>query len=317
MSRQGGVQAPQAPQTSWLDSAVNAAQGYNPQPRSTNQTPQPGLPYRQGNPAQMYAESIYAPDQLALQQQALQLGREQEYQSALNALNQQGLYSTFNSQIGNLGLQEAGLGLDRQDLTSARGMLGLDREGLGVSRDYINQMMGVRDRDQASRQQALEQGLATDQQNTEIEYSSRGGWFTPKHRMDLADNYATAIRDMSDSARMREEQQYGFDRDLANIGLDDRRIDYKFRDLDTANQRLDLTAKKLGMDRADYETALNQGLAQLGLDGQYNAQTLADAMGTNNAQQAAMIQQIMQYAAMLSGNPTLMAMIAGQGQWWR
>lgn len=261
------------------------------------------------NQAQNYAELLNGPQQNLLNFQRAQAERTAMQQAMSQALDRTGLQNQYSNNMARLGLQEQGLGLDRQGNQIQRGMLGLDREGLGVSRKYIGQMMGVSDRDLASTLEGIGQNLATDQRNTTSDYTSRGSYFAPFHRLDLADNYATALRGMSDARRQREAQQYGYDRDLANIGLDDRRIDYRYQDLGLSDKRLDLEARKIGLSRDEYEQALDQGLAQLGLQGSMSADQLAAALYSNDAQQAELAQQILMSALMYSGNPAIMGML--------
>lgn len=234
---------------------------------------------------------------------------QQDQQGARDQLQQSGLHDAYASNMARNRLGLRGVDLNRQGLGIQRGMLGLDREGLGVSRDYIANMSGLADRALEQTLGGINRNLATDQRNTTSDYTSRGAYFAPFHRADLADNYANALQARTEAAQQREGQQYGWDRDLANIGLDDRRIDLRYQDLGIADQRLNLEAERLGIDAQDYQNALNQGLAQMGLDSQLNADSLAAMLASNNVEQAALAQQILMDAMMYSGNPQIMAML--------
>lgn len=255
------------------------------------------------------ARLVYGPQQTALDLEQHNLKRQQGASDGLTALSQRGLQSNFASNMARNALSQRGIGLDREGIGIQRGMLGLDREGLGVQRGYIGKMSGLADRSLEQTLGGINRNLATEQQNTTNEYGARGAYFTPFHRRDLADNYADALQARTEAAQQREGQQYGWDRDLANLGLDDRRIDLRYQDLDVGNKRLDLEAQRLGLDAKDYQTALDQGLAKLGLEGTINSAQLGAMLAGNDQQQAQLAQQMMEAALMYSENPLLMQIL--------
>ncbi|MFG0329841.1 MAG: hypothetical protein ACF8PN_08090 [Phycisphaerales bacterium] len=206
------------------------------------------------------------------------------------------LTGNYASDLARNQLAQQGIGLDREDLARQRAGLDLDRaglglrrEGIGVDRNYIGQMMGLADRALDTTIGGIDRNQATTLRNIASDFTSRGAWFAPFQRLDRQDAIADAEQARTEARYSREGRQYGWDRDLANlgldergIGLDDQRLNLRYGDLDTANRRLDLEAERLGLSRGDLERALNEGLTSLGLQNDVNLYQLIDGLAGND-----------------------------------
>ena len=265
--------------------------------------------------AQNYGNVIFGPDQNAINYQEHSLNQQGILDAMQAALGRQDLHNTYGTSSARLDLQGNELGIASQQLALKNQGLGIDRRGLQNQGKYLGQMAGIHDRDLASKIDQYERDLATDQRTTTSDATSRGGYFSPFHRLDLADNYANALSGMSSAARHREGQQYAYDKDMANIGLDHERLDLGYQDIGLSEQQLDNQAAELGISRDELNNSLQQGLAQLGLDQQISGQQLADALfGNQNAaeqlgldQQAA--QQLFLDIILQGGNPALIPLL--------
>lgn len=243
---------------------------------------------QQGNVANSiaaYTNLVYGPQVAQWMQNQHQNQQMAGFDAQSLALQQQALQQQHGSNIANLNLNQAGLGLDREEI-------GLGYRGNNVSRDFIAAVQNIADRALQNTIGGYERDARIDQRDTTSDYTARGAFFAPFHSQDL-DNIAAQRDERITAARLdRESSEAGWQRDLRNLALDDER-------LGIAERRLDLEAQRFGLQRKDYEAALNNGLAQLGLQGQINAAQLAWMMDSGNAELAALAMEMQNFALSL------------------
>lgn len=226
-------------------------------------------------------------------------------------LSEQELRGQYGSNVAQLGLANRGIGLSRDELANQRGFLDLDRRGNQVDRGYIGSMQQIADRVLQSNIGGFERDLATDQRNTTSDFTARGAFFAPFHAAELRDRQDRFDQQSRETRLGRERDEAGWQRDLSHLGLSDERIDLKGKDLSIAEQRLDLEASRLGLQRADYDRALSEGLARLGLDRQMSASDLAFMMAGSDQAQADLARQIADQALMYYSNSSVRDSIMG------
>lgn len=193
-------------------------------------------------------------------------------------------------QVGLAGAnQQLRTGYLNEDFTRGNQRLDIQRDALGIDRGanqrnlgYLNQLEGFANR-------LL--GIQTDD-----------AWATAAQAQRQANSSATARgamnapgigRTMGDIAgqldRTGQSNQLGFDREIANIN------NQRAQTKDQA-ATLDLRARELGLDRADLQTSLDRGLAQLNLDTYVNTNDLLDAMASNDIDRRMIAEQIFRSA---------------------
>lgn len=227
--------------------------------------------------------------------------RLNQFLPASLSLGARGLNEDYASNMARLGLQDSALGLDRADLGSRRSRIGLDMQGRQVDRDYIGEMRGFADRTLANDIAALNQDAATDIRNTNSDYTARGAWFAPFRGIENRETEMSRDRGIDDANIGRGEQESGWNRDMRRLALGDQGSQLDYADLGTAEKRLDLESKRLGMERTDLERILSRGLEELGLSNSLSALDLMAQLEGANGQNAEILNRIVTDAYMYGG----------------
>lgn len=242
-----------------------------------------GQSWRQNNAAQQSMDAYsayYRPDMqaagLAGDRARAQLPFQSSYYDSQRGF-QQGEYDIGNRGIG---LQEAGLGIDRnannRDAAYYQNLLNV----LNQQRDIVGQEF-------TNTRQQLQDRSATDVRGINQQATAGGSWLAPERMEQVSDvfkNYNTSLQSAELQRRSGvlgyNKEEFGLEKSKAETG--------------DKNQKLDIMAKQYGLDREKLKLGLDQGLANLGYQQYMNTQDLLDKVDSSNAQEAAVARQILE-----------------------
>lgn len=202
------------------------------------------------------------------------------FDQAGNALDANRLNSNY--QLGNreIDLQLAGVGFDRERNELRRQGIGLDRADIGAQRGFNQRDLDMTLAD------ALAGGVRKTRQNNS-DATARGAWFAPMRGIRNDD-----IR--FDTQMAGDRARLGYDRDTQALNSREGQLGLDEKGLDIANRELDNQAAKLGLNRDQLRATLDQGIAQLGLQGQISTNQLMNQLASGDLQHAQLIQGILQ-----------------------
>lgn len=212
---------------------------------------------------------------------------------------------------GQLGYGDAQYGMDvgnlNQNAALDRARLGLQQNNIGVDRDAIGRQLGVSDQLQALANQLF--GLNGDTLDANVRTAGRG--FDNAQRSAVSSRVANGgvgsvgmRQDLTEIGAQRGDTFGQFLRDRAGLGVQQQQSDINFKEdkakLNDRLKALDNEAGKLGIDRKQLETNLQQGLAKLGVDHLFSTNDLIDAMQSNDIDRQALAQSIFREALGMS-----------------
>lgn len=242
------------------------------------------------------ANSLAGPRLNALEMEA---GLNQQYGAAnasLNALKAAGMRSDTNYDLARLDNRNADLGIDRGLNALKLEGLGIDRRENETERDYIARLRGIAAKQFTSDSNRISFEGQDQARQIKSRFLTGGTLFAPGHRYEQGANYLRTLNDLEGRRLSHDEQNAGFDRRHQQTLFSDQRIGLSEREVGLANQRLDLMANNLGIDRNQMIDTLNRGLEALGIQGQVDAlelvaraagiQAQRGQIGMESAQQA-------------------------------
>lgn len=252
-----------SPEYDWAGYARGMQRRYQMNPHYGNYAPP--SPYQQN--VDLFTRQ-FAPDLANFSTQGQLLGNRMDLTLAQQALSGGQLRQQFGFDLAGLGLDRQGLGI--QANAARRGLRFTRRE---------EQIM----RDQLANSQSQANSQAEGQTwNARSDATAAGAMTAPGIRHDLGQIYGNLVL-------TREANQLGFDRDL--LGLRERRGSLR----DTLrNTRLE--AQRLGLREDELRAGLRNGLRQLRLDTSMSVNDILGGLSSNNAQQAALMRQILEMA---------------------
>lgn len=291
----------------------------------------PPAPYSPLGGVRGLVDTMYGPqsqilaDTLARQHDQMgMIGVDSEYRSdALRrdtALNQE-----------RLGLDREGVGLDRQGLNLDRQSLGINANqtrgelaNLDKLRGILQKQYGINDEQLANQlaQLGIDEAKLRDMSKRELwdmrsNLTSRGAFNTIANERGTGRNARDLMYGLGTIGNQRgaadishrsnrlgldekgiglDNQQLGLTSRLANIGVDLDRIGLN-------DKRLDLKERGIGLSEQELANGLEDGLYQIGLQGQVSLNSLLDAIGGTNTQQAQLATTILQQMLQFSGLP--------------
>jgi hypothetical protein len=192
------------------------------------------------------------------------------------------LQTQFDLGQRNLGIDQATLGLRRQ-----QNMMGL--EGNQIDREHIGQQRGFAQRGlDMDLAEQMRRGLI-DIRTNEEDAQTRGGFFAPGTQRANQDILA-ATRASGDRSRL------GYDETIAGLGAREKKLGLDDRQVKIADQILGQQAAQLGIQGDQLRAKLNEGLARLGLEGQIDAQQLVYGQAKGNIATQELYQKIINEA---------------------
>lgn len=238
---------------------------------------------QQNNAAQQSMDAYsgyYAPDMQAARNQADRARATLPFQSSYYDNQRGGLYGENDIANRGIGLQEQGLGIDRnannRDAAYYQNLLNI----LGQQRDIVGMEF-------TNTRQQLQDRAATDVRGTNQQATAGGSWLAPERMAQVSDifkNYDTSLQSAELSRRSGvlgyNEKEFGLEKSKAETG--------------DKNQKLDIMAQQYGLDREKLKLNLDQGLANLGYQQYMNTGDLLDKIDSSNAQEAAVARQILE-----------------------
>jgi hypothetical protein len=195
-------------------------------------------------------------------------------------LDRNRLQSNFNLGSRELDLQNQSLGFDRERNELRRQGIGFDRGDIGAQRGFNQRNLDM------SLMDALAQGVRRTRSNNS-EATGRGAWFAPMRGIRNDD-----IR--FDTQMAGDQARLGFDKSNQALNLREQNLGLDEKSIDIANRELDAQAQKIGLSRDQLRATLDQGIAQLGLQGQISTNQLMNGLASGDLQHAQLIQGILQ-----------------------
>lgn len=207
-------------------------------------------------------------------------------------------------------------------------LFGLDQKSTAQNIGYQNALKGFLDQSfgvttgqhqsvlaqlqNAASQNRFQAGVDTRQSNSQ---STAAGAFTSQgHRQGLQDIQSQLAYALNNNAQQTKQENLGFDQAGIDLAKNKAGIDNTISNLSTDLERsglttqeqiarlndrrsqLEIQAQTYGVQSDQLAAQLTQGLAKLQLDQMMNTGQLMDALNSNNAQAAQVVNQIIQFA---------------------
>lgn len=224
-----------------------------------------------------YMQALGGPSMAALQNAAMGAYAGHNLSQA-QAAAQAGYY---NSELGygnrGIDLDMAGLGIDRQGNV-------IDREGIGIDTAYYNKSKDIANRQLGNTLGSLMyEGVKQTRANNSANVS-KGSWFAPGREYENQNIYKETAA-AGDKARLGHEKEIsGYDRSIAQLGLDEKRTRL-------ADQQLDIASQKLGLKKEQLFSQFQKSMSDLGFDQQEATLQLTQMLSSNNAAQQELAMQ--------------------------
>ena len=235
-----------------------------------------------GHQASALASQLSAPTLNALYAEDAMNRALSGLNSQSRALDARALRGDYSSDMARLGIKSSDLDLDRANNALRLEGLGIDRRENESDREFIGRLRDIASRQFTSDSNRISFEGQDQARQIKSQYLTNGALFAPGHRYEQGANYLRTLNDLEGRRLANEEQMAGFDNREQGTRFKEERIGLSERELGIANQRLDLMAQNLGIDRDTLARNLQIGLERLGLAGQVDAfQLLAQTAGTN------------------------------------
>lgn len=271
------------------------AQGQMPNPADYGGVGSPGYPDVTAlGPSQGRIDAGLSRLQTQLMNAQQPFFRELDRQDALKrwagALDTQGLSLQEQKLRGDIAAKQKENALDTRDVSAKR-------KRLGMEPGFIERAFGLDTREQANAEGKARDQYSTGLRNLYSDATARGALTTKGARDQRGDLASQLMRNLEDVGVARGRSQLGKERSLA--------------DTQQAQALLDTEAQKIGLSGQDLQRQLDQGLAQLGLQGQINGMDLAVALASTDVEKVKAASQVTQMLAALT--PQQAASFAGSG----
>lgn len=230
------------------------------------------------------ADQLSAGTVSALLEQRNGLSTLADLNNQSRALDERVLRGDYSSDMARLGIRESDLGLDRANNSLRLEGLGIDRRENESDRQYIGRLRDIAARQFSSDSNRISFEGQDQARQIKSKYLTNGTLFAPGHRYDQGANYLRTLNDLENRSLANEEQTAGFDNRELGTRYKDERIGLSEREIGIANQRLDLMAQNLGIDRSTLARNLQVGLERLGLAGKVDAFQLLAQLGDVDSQ---------------------------------
>lgn len=224
-------------------------------------------------------------------------------QSQQRDLQRQGLISDAGFDQSSIALKLRGVGLDRDSNALKMAGYGLDRQDNSAERGLVARLRELAGLDNTNRANRISFEGQDQARQIRSGYTTGGTLFSPGHTYDQGANYLRTLNDLNAQEYGYQKELAGFDRRDQSLDTADARIGLSEQELGIANQRLDLMASQLGIDSQRLQSALDRGLAQLGLEGKISAAELAFAITNAKGDQAKIVAQIVSDALAMGMPP--------------
>lgn len=191
------------------------------------------------------------------------------------------LNQDYASSLARLGLDEQGNQLEKAGAIRRTGAGGYyDQLGGLIDRNLLNQLAGY------DVQEGTARNKATTARRGEISDSTaRGALQTYGTREDLGDIAKSLWQDVLGLNVQREGARIGTEKEKVSLG------EQRAQDKDRIAQ-LDLKAKDYGLQRDQFKTELDRGLAKLGIDAYFTSEDIMDKANSAKASDRAVAEQI-------------------------
>ena len=195
------------------------------------------------------------------------------------------LNQDYQTSLARLGLDEQGNQIDKAGALRRTGAGGyFDQLGGLIDRNLLNQLAGFDVQEGSARNK-----YATARRGEISDSTARGALQTYGTREDLSDISKSLWQDILGLNVQREGARIGSDKEKVSLS------EQRAQDKDRLAQ-LDLKAKDYGLQRDQFKTELDRGLAKLGIDAYFTTEDIMDKATSAKSQDRAIAEQIIRNA---------------------